>query len=296
MSTMTAPVAGRSGATGTSGSSLGPNRPYSFLPLPPASNFDPNIQITTGNFFELQYRKCYIAGFLFKKAIVDPALRGTEKAMKEWESFYVELVGNALLLYAVPEIPVYAPGSTPESLMRIKATIKPTYIHVQDATVTWVGTLRKEVSSFISSSKSASSSDKHNCFAINTADAQRIYLQAPSEQAGYDWVFAIRLSFYENGKLGQNWSRELVHNNRYARDVRYAQNCTKLEEYIQIRYSGSTEWRKYWVTLECKVGNFHEYQSVFKVTTNQHYCLSSRMKRVKRKHLVQPPILGHLQC
>jgi hypothetical protein len=237
-------------------SSLGPSRPYVTMPqtLPDVEK-SPNGTLLTHDLFSHQASKIYICGFLNKK--VELTTEGRQSNSKEWVSVYAELAGCVLRIYNIDDFPAFSPTNTVPDIEKIKATLSPTYINVQDSTVTWVGTLRKEVTSFLTSNSAlnaatSAASDRHFCFALNSAGANRYYLQAGTDQAGQDWVCAIRLSCYEFSKLSQLWTRDLLAMDKYKKDIESISTNPKLEDFLQIRFSGVTEWKKFWVTLETK--------------------------------------------
>jgi hypothetical protein len=190
-------------------------RPDHFIkPAPQASQAGlvPSDMRNVQTLYEHYAQKVYYEGYLFKKN--DLTVDGKPLGDPRWNHCYAELCGPVLILWEA--------DSQDETVM-------PQYINITDSNVLPVDIPQKHV------------------FALNSAGANRYLFDVPNHTVLADWICAIRLSCYESARLCEVYTRNFMTRGTWS-DI-LAKPMTKMEGFVQVRFTGSTEWRKYWVVV-----------------------------------------------
>ncbi|KAI8883499.1 hypothetical protein K501DRAFT_285316 [Backusella circina FSU 941] len=190
-------------------------RPGHFIKPPPQASqagLVPSDMRNVQTLYEHYAQKVYYEGYLFKKN--DLTVDGKPLGDPRWNHCYAELCGPVLILWEA--------DSQDETVM-------PQYINITDSNVIPVDIPQKHV------------------FALNSAGANRYLLDVPDPTTLADWMCAIRLSCYESARLCEIYTRHFMTRGTYS-DI-LAKPMTKMEGFVQVRFTGSTEWQKYWVVV-----------------------------------------------
>ncbi|CAO3621213.1 unnamed protein product [Mucor hiemalis] len=196
-------------------------KPSNFIkPAAPQSNKSivPQDMHVTQDLYENYSQKVYLEGYLYKKN--DLTVDGKPMGDPTWSNFYVELCGPVLTLWDTTE------GNTDENIM-------PQYINITDSTVELIGR--------------SGEPGRENVFSLNSAGANRYLFDVPDYNALLNWVCAIRLSCFECCRLHEIYTRNFLTRSAYS-DI-LAKPTNKMEGFVQVRFTGTTEWMKYWVVV-----------------------------------------------
>lgn len=210
------PVSVRNMAT-----SVNSAKPANFIkPAAPQSNKSivPQDMHVIQDLYENYSQKVYLEGYLYKKN--DLTVDGKPMGDPTWSNFYVELCGPVLTLWDTTE------GNTDENIM-------PQYINITDSTVELIGR--------------SGEPGRENVFSLNSAGANRYLFDVPDYNALLNWVCAIRLSCFECCRLHEIYTRNFITRSAYS-DL-LAKPTNKMEGFVQVRFTGTTEWVKYWVVV-----------------------------------------------
>ncbi|KAK4514613.1 uncharacterized protein ATC70_002213 [Mucor velutinosus] len=195
-------------------------KPSNFIkPAPPQSNSSivPQDMSVIQSLYENYSQKVYFEGYVYKKN--DLTVDGKSFGDPKWSKWYVELCGPVLTLWDT---------QTDQS-----ENVMPQYINITDSNVELVGR--------------SGEPGRENVFSLNSAGANRYLFDVPDFNTLVNWVCAIRLSCFECSKLQEIFTRSFVSRSAYA-DV-LAKPMSKMEGFVQVRFSGTTEWQKYWVVV-----------------------------------------------
>ena len=208
------PVSIRNMATNSNSS-----KPANFIkPAAPQSNKSvvPQDMHIVQDLYEHYSQKVYLEGYIYKKN--DLTVDGKSFGDPVWAKLYVELCGPVLTLWDTTE------GD--ENVM-------PQYINITDSTVEIIG--------------HSGEPGRENVFSLNSAGANRYLFDVSDYNTLLQWVCAIRLSCFESSKLQEIYSRNFITRSMYA-DL-LSKPINKMEGFVQVRFSGTTEWQKYWVVV-----------------------------------------------
>lgn len=209
------PVSVRNMATG-----LNSAKPSNFIkPAAPQSNSSivPQDMTVIQSLYENYSQKVYFEGYVYKKN--DLTVDGKSFGDPQWSQWYVELCGPVLTLW--------------DTLADQNENVMPQYINITDSNVELVGR--------------SGEPGRENVFSLNSAGANRYLFDVPDFNTLVNWVCAIRLSCFECSKLQEIFTRSFVSRSAYS-DV-LAKPMNKMEGFVQVRFSGTTEWQKYWVVV-----------------------------------------------
>ncbi|KAI8881431.1 hypothetical protein K501DRAFT_334688 [Backusella circina FSU 941] len=117
--------------------------------------------------------------------------------------------------------------------------------------------------------------EQGNVFVINSANMQHVIR---AQEDPVQWVCAIRLSCFELSKLQEFLTRQFLTRPIYAEQLK--QTMTKMEGWVQVRFSNSTEWKKFWVTVSDRKD---EKKSLFskKTVSSRGQMMFSETKKAK---------------
>ncbi|KAG2232442.1 hypothetical protein BDF21DRAFT_381557 [Thamnidium elegans] len=159
--------------------------------------------------------KVYMEGYLQKRN--DLNSNGTQCETKKWSPWYVELCGPVLTLWD-------------NSATNLKE-VYPQYINITDSTVKIENCLTVET--------------RTNLFSLNSAGANRFILQASDVDNLAKWIIAIRLSCFECSHLQEIYTRAFITRPQFN-SILNNQQLLKMEGFVQVRFPGSTGWKKFW--------------------------------------------------
>ncbi|RUS34103.1 hypothetical protein BC938DRAFT_482391 [Jimgerdemannia flammicorona] len=178
--------------------------------------------------YEHYNNKVYMEGYLYKMNDMTP--EGRPFPTREWVKCYVELCGPILTFWEFDAV-----GDDREN--GDAGALRPNYINITDSTVD------------INNSTQESPPRDH-VFSLNSAGANRFFLQTVDERTLNRWVSAIRLSCFEIGKLHEIYTRTLLSRPSF-KDI-LDKHSSRFEGYLQVRFTGTTEWQRYWVVVSDK--------------------------------------------
>jgi hypothetical protein len=194
-------------------------RPLNFIkPAAPQSNISsvpPDMRVIQ-SLYESYSQKVYIEGYVYKKNAL--TVDGKSFGDPQWTQWYVELCGPVLTLWDTTE--------QGENVM-------PQYINITDANVELMG--------------HSGEPGRENVFSLNSAGANQYLVDVPDYPTLVKWVSAIRLSCFECSRLQEIFSRSFLSRSTYS-DV-LSKPMSKMEGYVQVKFSGTTDWQKYWVVV-----------------------------------------------
>ncbi|RKP34036.1 hypothetical protein BJ085DRAFT_36527, partial [Dimargaris cristalligena] len=174
-------VAAAATATATTASSVSGNgMPSQMEPATlNTAGIPPEIVPVAQRFFAFT-NKVYMRGLLNKKNDIMPD--GKPFSIRDWTAWYVELRGPVLTFWTTAELADDAARlqllQDSQSLELHKAQTIPNYINITDSVADVVGTLE----------------DRQFVLSLNTAGANRFYLEATGPQVMLAWVRCIRLA------------------------------------------------------------------------------------------------------
>lgn len=209
------PVSTRNMATG-----LNSAKPSNFIkPAAPQSNSSlvPQDMSVIQSLYENYSQKVYFEGYVYKKN--DLTVDGKSFGDPQWSQWYVELCGPVLTLW--------------DTQIDQNENVMPQYINITDSNVELVGR--------------SGEPGRENVFSLNSAGANRYLFDVSDFNALINWVSAIRLSCFECSKLQEIFTRSFISRSAYS-DV-LAKPMNKMEGFVQVKLSGTTEWQKYWVVV-----------------------------------------------
>lgn len=197
-------------------------KPSNFIkPAAPQSNsasVPPDMRVIQ-TLYENYSQKVYFEGYVSKKN--DLTVEGKSFGDPNWTRWYVELCGPVLTLWDTTE-----QGDN----------VMPQYINITESIVELVGR--------------SGEPGRENVFSLNSAGANQYLFDVPDYQSLIKWVSAIRLSCFECSRLQEIFSRSFLSRSTYT-DV-LSKPMNKMEGFVQVRFSGTTEWQKYWVVVSDK--------------------------------------------
>ncbi|KAI9269446.1 hypothetical protein EDC94DRAFT_598885 [Helicostylum pulchrum] len=159
--------------------------------------------------------KVYMEGYLQKRN--DLNSNGTQCETKKWSPWYVELCGPILTLW--------------DNSVTNSKEVYPQYINITDSTVKIENCLTVET--------------RTNLFSLNSAGANRFILQASDVEHLTRWILAIRLSCFECSHLQEIYTRAFITRPQFN-PILNNQQLLKMEGFVQVRFPGSTGWKKFW--------------------------------------------------
>ncbi|CEP11601.1 hypothetical protein [Parasitella parasitica] len=186
----------------------------------PNSSIVPQDMRVIQSLYENYSQKVYFEGYLYKKN--DLTVDGKSYGDPQWSQWYVELCGPALILW--------------ETLADENESVMPQYINITDSNVDIIGRTGEP--------------GRENVFSLNSAGANRYLFDVPDYNTLINWVCAIRLSCFECSKLQEIFTLGFLSRSAYS-DV-LSKPMNKMEGFVQVRFSGTTEWQKYWVVVSDK--------------------------------------------
>lgn len=194
-------------------------RPSNFIKPPPpqfnSTSVAPDMRVMQ-SLYESYSQKVYFEGYVYKKN--DLTVDGNSFGDPQWMQWYVELCGPVLTLWDTAE--------QGENVM-------PQYINITDSNVKLVGR--------------SGEPGRENVFSLNSAGANQYLIDVPDYQTLINWVAAIRLSCFECSKLQEIFSLSFLSRPTFE-DV-LSKPLNKMEGFVQVKFSGTTDWKKYWVTV-----------------------------------------------
>ncbi|KAI8059765.1 hypothetical protein BDF21DRAFT_403290 [Thamnidium elegans] len=194
-------------------------RPSNFIKPPvPQSNKSliPQDMHVVQDLYDNYSQKVYIEGYVLKKN--DLTVDGKSFGDPNWSSVYAELCGPLLTLWDTD-------AEQDENVM-------PQYINITDSNVELVGRLN----------------DRENVFSLNSAGANRYFIDAPDFNTLVHWVSAIRLACFECSRLQEIYTYRFITRSIYS-DILSSKPTNKMEGLVQVRFSGTTEWQKLWAVV-----------------------------------------------
>lgn len=161
--------------------------------------------------------KIYMEGYLYKRN--DFNSNGSVCGVKKWSPWYVELCGPVLTLW--------------DNSSTTAKEIYPQYINITDSTVQIEDRLTAET--------------RTNLFSLNSAGANRFMLQAADPISLSKWILAIRLSCFECARIQEMYTRAFISRPQFKPLLSIKD--TKFEGFLQVRFPGSTGWKKFWACV-----------------------------------------------
>ncbi|ORZ22387.1 hypothetical protein BCR42DRAFT_167547 [Absidia repens] len=210
-------------------------RPVAFVKPTTATTFGtppstvPNDMLSVQQLYEQYHRKVYMEGFVSKRNTCNS---DGSFCQDDWTKLYMELSGPILFLWDGQK----SNNNNDDG----SGTILPYYINISDATATL---------------------DHHNdlvndtpvLMILNTAGRNQYLIrpEPPTLSAAQNWVTAIRLSCFENARLHEIYTRYLLLRPSYQplwnpTSSPAPKQKRRTEGYLQARFSGDTEWKRYW--------------------------------------------------
>ncbi|KAI8983485.1 hypothetical protein BDB01DRAFT_897080 [Pilobolus umbonatus] len=184
--------------------------------IPQASLIPADMRVIQ-TLYENYSQKVYYEGYLYKKN--DLTVDGKSFGDPRWSKWYVELCGPVLTLWDTE--------SEDENVM-------PQYINIADSSLELVGQLPQE-------------RHRQKVFSLNTAGANRYLIDVTEQNTMMEWVRAIRLSCFECSKIHEIYTLAFLSRPVYTELL--SKQMNKMEGFVQVRFSNSTEWQKYWVVV-----------------------------------------------
>ncbi|KAI8636781.1 hypothetical protein BD408DRAFT_448152 [Parasitella parasitica] len=170
--------------------------------------------------YESYSQKAYFEGYLYKKN--ELTVDGKPFGDPQWSQWYVELCGPVLTLW--------------DTQADQNENVMPQYINITDSNVDIIG--------------HSGDPGREYVFSLNSAGANRYLFDVPDFSTLINWVCAIRLSCFECSKLQEIFTLGFLLRSTYSDML--AKPMNKMEGFVQVRFSGTTEWQKYWVVVSDK--------------------------------------------
>ncbi|KAI9252316.1 hypothetical protein BDA99DRAFT_178269 [Phascolomyces articulosus] len=207
------------------------NRPARFIKADPLNNsaaamaLPPDLQNIQRLYEQYQW-KVYNEGYLYRKAD-NKRTSGDET----WIRSYVELAGPVLTLWDADQ-----PG---------EGDVMPHYVNISDATTVEL--------------------NEHGMISLRTGGSSRYLFEYVDDNTGETdrntelerWVRAIRLSCFEGTRVHEIYTKKFIMRNKNIQtdddddsetdEDLLAKSKSKMEGFVQVRFSGIGEWQKYWV-------------------------------------------------
>ncbi|ORZ07694.1 hypothetical protein BCR42DRAFT_152342 [Absidia repens] len=183
----------------------------------------PSDMISIQQLYEHYQNKVYMEGFIFKR---NKCNSYGSSCQDQWTKLYVELSGPILSLWD---------GRKLDNTSSPSATILPHFINISDATATLVN-----------------NKDNSAMIILNTAGRNQYLIRPdpPTLSTAQRWVIAIRLSCFEGARLFGIYSRRLLLRPTYNNLLNPSSTTKRrIEGFIQARFAGDTEWKKYWAVV-----------------------------------------------
>lgn len=203
----------------------------------------PNDMKPIQQLYEQYQKKVYMEGFVFKrnKFNTDGSV-----CQDQWTKLYVELSGPVLSLWdGRKQSNISSSSCTGSGGTMTMDSIMPHYINITDATVSLVSNVNAN-----RNSNNPNGGNNPVLVMLNTAGRNQYLIRPdpPTLPAAQQWVLAIRLSCFECARLFELYSRRLLLRPMYKHllDDSTNQQRRRTEGFIQARFAGDTEWKKYW--------------------------------------------------
>lgn len=168
---------------------------------------------------DLYRNKVYIEGYLFKKN--ETVGKRTMSEEQPWIKSYVELSGPVLTVWD---------AETEEG-----TDVTPQYINIADSVIML---------------------NEHGIIVLRTAGSARYLLDVADQDVRTRdrWVRAMRLSCFEGARIHEIYTKKFIMRHRVVEqdgeeEDLLAKPKSKMEGYLQVRFSGVNEWQKYWVVV-----------------------------------------------
>ncbi|RUS20485.1 hypothetical protein BC937DRAFT_95107 [Endogone sp. FLAS-F59071] len=240
---------------------LSETRPSRFVkpavpPLYHPDDVPPDLQPVL-KLYECYNTKVYAEDYIYKMNDITP--EGKSFVARDWTKCYVELCGPILTLWDAADTTANDYSREGES-----GTLRPTFINITDSAVDVYDALHDQP-------------PREHVFALNSAGANRFLLQTTDNRTLNRWVSAIRLSCFEISKLHEIYTRTLL-SRPSLKDI-LDKHSAKFEGYLQVRFTGSTEWQRYWVVVSDK----RDEKKIFgkKPVVSRGQCLFFETKKSK---------------
>ncbi|KAI8050835.1 hypothetical protein BDF22DRAFT_745026 [Syncephalis plumigaleata] len=219
-----------SAASSPSGNGMTAQEPATFNP----AGIPPEIVPIAQRFFTFT-NKVYMRGLLNKKNDIMPD--GKPFSVRDWTSWYVELRGPVLTFWTTTDLVGDAARlqllHDPQVLSAHKSQTIPNYINITDSVAEVIGMFE----------------DRQFVLSLNTAGANRFYLEATGPQVMLAWVRCIRLACYEVTHLCEIYTQALMSRPAFSKGAS-TRSGKRTEGWLQARATGSTEWKKYWTVID----------------------------------------------
>ncbi|KAI8329519.1 hypothetical protein BC941DRAFT_442649 [Chlamydoabsidia padenii] len=189
----------------------------------------PSDMIHIQQLYEQYHKKVYMEGFVFKRNQFNSD--GSPCQDDHWTKLYMELSGPILSLWDGEKLVKENNGTT------TTGTILPHYINISDATANLVND---------------NNNPDYFMVILNTAGRNQYLIRPQLPTYAQHWVTAIRLSCFECARLFEIYTRYLLLRPTYLPLWQSTQTTTKrhcTQGYIQARFAGDTEWKKYWAVV-----------------------------------------------
>lgn len=161
-------------------------------------------------------QKVYIEGYIYKKN--DLTVDGKSFGDPNWSKVYAELCGPVLTLW--------------DTEFEQDENVMPQYVNITDSNVELLGRMN----------------DRENVFSLNSAGANRYFIDVSDFNTLVNWVCAFRLSCFECSRLQEIYTKIFINRSIYS-DILSSKPMNKMEGLVQVRFTGSTEWQKLWVVV-----------------------------------------------
>ncbi|KAI7894166.1 uncharacterized protein EV154DRAFT_499528 [Mucor mucedo] len=160
-------------------------------------------------------QKVYIEGYVYKKN--DLTVDGKSFGDPNWSKVYAELCGPVLTLW--------------DTEFEQDENVMPQYVNITDSNVQLLGRLN----------------DRENVLSLNSAGANRYFIDVSDPNTLVNWVCALRLSCFECSRLQEIYTKIFISRSLYS-DI-LSKQMNKMEGLVQVRFTGTTEWQKLWVVV-----------------------------------------------
>ncbi|KAG9306673.1 hypothetical protein G9A89_004220 [Geosiphon pyriformis] len=175
--------------------------------------------------FDVFSRKIYIEGYICKQ---DQTSDETRPNAEGWAEFYAELCGPVLSIWKL---------NTNSEISEV-VTPNPTLINISNSSIEIIGTVLDGIS------------QRENLFLLDIDDGIRYYFQAANSRLLNQWILAIRLSCFEGSRLQEIYTATLFRRQGFKEFLTGTPLIKgKLEGYLQVRFNGCKESKKYWVVV-----------------------------------------------
>lgn len=160
-------------------------------------------------------QKVYIEGYIYKKN--DLTVDGKSFGDPNWSKVYAELCGPVLTLW--------------DTEFEQDENVMPQYVNITDSNVQLLGRLN----------------ERENVLSLNSAGANRYFIDVSDFNTLVNWVCALRLSCFECSRLQEIYTKIFISRSVYS-DIS-SKPMNKMEGLVQVRFTGTTEWQKLWVVV-----------------------------------------------